>query len=59
MVDGGKFSRKAGLILSKLSRVSCIITDSSAPAAVISVIRHSGVKVILADSRFDTGDAEH
>ncbi|RZT08188.1 transcriptional regulator, DeoR family [Duganella sp. CF402] len=57
MVDGEKFTRKAGLILSKLSRVSCIITDSSAPAAVIGVIKHSGIKVILVDAGFGTGDA--
>jgi DeoR family ulaG and ulaABCDEF operon transcriptional repressor len=45
MVDSSKFSRKAGLILCGLSRVSCLITDTGVSDAAVQMMEQAGVKV--------------
>ena len=49
MADGSKFTRRAGLILCGLNRVSCVITDSSAPEPAVDLLVRSGVKVIVVE----------
>ncbi len=46
LADSSKFSRKAGLILCGLNRVSCVITDTDASDAAVQLLEQAGVKVI-------------
>jgi DeoR family ulaG and ulaABCDEF operon transcriptional repressor len=46
LVDGSKFTKRAGLILCGLNRVSCVITDTGAPDGAVDLLERSGVKVI-------------
>lgn len=46
LADSTKFSRKAGLILCGLNRVSCLITDTGISDAAVQMMEQAGVKVI-------------
>lgn len=46
LVDSSKFSRRAGLVLCGLDRVSCVITDTAAPEAAVRHLEHLGVRVL-------------
>ncbi|WP_432240738.1 DeoR/GlpR family DNA-binding transcription regulator [Herbaspirillum robiniae] len=46
MADSSKFSRKAGLILCGLNRVSCLITDTDVSDAAVQMMEHAGVQVM-------------
>lgn len=47
LVDGSKFTKRAGMILCGLGRVSCVITDTGAPDSAVDLLERSGVKVVL------------
>ena len=49
VVDGSKFNMTTFTTVSPLTAIDKIITDRSAPAAIIAEIRKLGVEVILAD----------
>ncbi|WP_075256735.1 DeoR/GlpR family DNA-binding transcription regulator [Herbaspirillum camelliae] len=46
LVDSSKFSRKAGLILCGLNRVSWLITDTGVADAAVQMMEQAGVKVV-------------
>ncbi|SFV18057.1 DeoR/GlpR family DNA-binding transcription regulator [Pseudoduganella namucuonensis] len=46
LADSSKFTRKAGLILCGLNRVSCLITDTHASDSVVQLLEQSGVRVV-------------
>ncbi|MEN8247389.1 MAG: DeoR/GlpR family DNA-binding transcription regulator [Bacteroidota bacterium] len=51
MVDGSKFSQSGVVSYAEINNVSKIITDKSAPMAVIDNIRSLGVEVIVANNK--------
>src|SRR6185437_1780520 len=46
LADSSKFSKKAGLILCGLDRVSQVITDTGVYDGVVQTLEHYGVKVV-------------
>jgi DeoR family ulaG and ulaABCDEF operon transcriptional repressor len=46
LADSSKFSKKAGLILCGLNRVSTVITDTDASDAAVQLLEQSGVRVV-------------
>ncbi|MBV7534348.1 DeoR/GlpR family DNA-binding transcription regulator [Duganella sp. sic0402] len=49
LADSAKFSRKAGLILCGLNRVSAVITDTHASDAAVQLLEQHGVRVITTE----------
>ncbi len=47
IADSSKFEQRGSMAVCQLSRVSTLITDSGAPAAVLDIIRAAGVNVIV------------
>lgn len=54
LVDGGKFAPRGSLILCPLERIDLLITDSTAPAEALAMLRDAGVAVTVVD----IGEAE-
>ncbi|WP_322405335.1 DeoR/GlpR family DNA-binding transcription regulator [Massilia luteola] len=46
LADSSKFTRKAGLILCGLERVSCVITDTDVSETAVNILEQHGIKVI-------------
>ncbi|MDT7838894.1 DeoR/GlpR family DNA-binding transcription regulator [Aquabacterium sp. OR-4] len=46
LADSSKFARRTGLVLCGLDRVSCVITDTEAPDAVVQWLEQQGVRVV-------------
>ena len=49
LVDSSKFSRKAGLILCGLDRVSCVITDTGASDKAVQLLEQYGITVVTVE----------
>ncbi|MDM4765247.1 DeoR/GlpR family DNA-binding transcription regulator [Pelomonas sp. SE-A7] len=49
LADSSKFSRKAGLILCGLNRVSTVITDTHASDSAVQLLEQYGVKVVTVE----------
>jgi DeoR family ulaG and ulaABCDEF operon transcriptional repressor len=49
LADSSKFTRKAGLILCGLDRVSCVITDNGISENAVQTLEQYGVKVIIVE----------
>ena len=49
IADSSKFEQRGSMAVCQLSRVSTLITDSGAPAAMLDIIRAAGVHVIVLD----------
>lgn len=49
LVDSSKFSRKAGLILCGLDRVSCVITDTGVSDKAVQLLEQCGIKVVTVE----------
>jgi DeoR family ulaG and ulaABCDEF operon transcriptional repressor len=50
LADSSKFTRRAGLILCGLDRVSTVITDTDAPDKAVQMLEQHGIKVIAVDA---------
>jgi DeoR family ulaG and ulaABCDEF operon transcriptional repressor len=46
LADSSKFSKRAGLILCGLNRVSTVITDTDASDSAVQLLEQSGVRVV-------------
>ena len=46
LADSSKFTRKAGLILCGLNRVSCVVTDTGVTDEMVQMLEQYGVKVV-------------
>ena len=49
LADHTKFERRSGLVLCGLDRVSCLITDSGAPDAVVQWLEQQGLQVVVVE----------
>ena len=49
LVDSSKFARRSSLILCPLGRVTTVITDDSAPAQAVAMLREAGVAVVVVE----------
>lgn len=49
LADSSKFTKKAGLILCGLNRVSTVITDTYASDSAVQLLEQSGVKVVTVE----------
>lgn len=50
VADGAKFARSAMALVCEIESVDVLVTDSSAPAEVISRLRAAGVEVLVVDA---------
>jgi DeoR/GlpR family transcriptional regulator of sugar metabolism len=50
IVDGSKFGRLGLASFAAIDQISCLITDDSAPEAMLDALRQAGVKVMVAQS---------
>lgn len=57
LLDSSKFSKKGGLILCGLDRVTCVITDTDAPDEVVQELEASGIEVVRVDPELHDGPA--
>ena len=48
LVDGSKFEPRGAIVVCPLSRVSTVVTDDTAPAQSIAMLRATGIEVIVA-----------
>jgi len=53
MADASKFESKGSLVVCPLSRISTLITDESAPAEALAMLREAGVNVVVAPLQFE------
>jgi DeoR family ulaG and ulaABCDEF operon transcriptional repressor len=47
LADSSKFSRRAGMVLCGLQRISCLITDTDAPRELMRTLERAGIKVVM------------
>lgn len=47
LADGSKFDMRGSLVVCPLSRIDTLITDASAPAEALEMLRAAGVKVVI------------
>ena len=55
LADGSKFDMRGSLVVCPLSRIDTLITDASAPAEALEMLRAAGVKVVICQ---DTASAK-
>jgi len=48
IIDASKLGKVAFASCAEVSQVQCVITDSAAPAEIVSALRERGIDVILA-----------
>ena len=57
LVDASKFEPKGSLVVCPLSRIDTLITDESAPAEALAMLREAGVNVVVAPLPIVSPDA--
>lgn len=55
VVDGSKFGRLGLAAFAPVERISCVVTDASAPADDVAALRASGVRVLVAETPEEGG----